>query len=217
MRYSSTLSILAFGLLLAGCGKTSLIGRGYSSFKEPYKSEPGPRAASIGYPYSAPYNEQVINDMRFAAKDLVAQLETGSAVDVERIYLTPGGPSAFYTAFDHVLRDELTYRGYELVTAPEQGALPITVAAAETKDENEKGAKTSGYQELDVALVNAEKTLARGAYILPAYGFTGSTASLPETMKQEPQDDSAPVPIAQVHAEPLADLPEAAASAGVVK
>lgn len=45
MRYSSTLSALAFALVLAGCGKTSLIGRGYSSFKEPYKSEAGLKAA----------------------------------------------------------------------------------------------------------------------------------------------------------------------------
>ncbi|MBK6896485.1 MAG: hypothetical protein IPH06_07845 [Alphaproteobacteria bacterium] len=217
MRYSSTLSALAFALVLAGCGKTSLIGRGYSSFKEPYKSEAGLKAAPIGYRYSAAYNEQVVNDMRFAAKDLVSQMETGHAVDVERIYLTPGGPSAFYTAFDHVLRDELTYRGYELVTVPESGALPVTVAASETNGENEKGAKASAYRELDVALVNAEKTLARGTYILPAYGFTRSTASLPETVRDESEDASAPVPIAEVSAEPLAELPEAAVYSGAKK
>lgn len=216
MRYSRSLSALALALLLTGCGKTSLIGRGYSSYKEPYKSEAGLPAAPIGYRYSAAYNEQVVNDMRFAAKDLVAQLESGSAVDVERIFLTPGGTSAFYTAFDHVLRDELTYRGYELLTAPQSGALPVTVAASETGSENEKDVKAS-YRELDVALVNAEKTLARGTYILPVYGFTPSTASLPETVKEEPQDGSAPVPIAQVQAEPLAELPEAAASQGAVK
>ncbi len=217
MRYSSTLSILALALILSGCGKTSLIGRGYSSFKEPYKSEAGLKAAPIGYRYSAAYNEQVVNDMRFAAKDLVSQMETGHAVDVERVYLTPGGPSAFYTAFDHVLRDELTYRGYELVTVPESGALPVTVAASETNGANEKGAKTFGYRELDVALVNTEKTLARGTYILPAYGFTRSTAPLPETVKDESEDASAPVPIAEVSAEPIAELPEAAVYSGAKK
>ena len=85
-------------------------------------------------------------------------METGHAVDVERVPLPPGVPPAFYPAFGHVLRDELTYRGYELVTVPESGALPVTVAASETNGANEKGAKTFGYRELDVALVKTEKT-----------------------------------------------------------
>lgn len=214
MRHSRILPILAIALFLGGCSKTSLIGRGYSSFKEPYKSEAGLPAAPIGYRYSAPYNEQVVNDMRFAAKDLVAQMESGQGLDVERVYLTPGGPSAFYTAFDHVLRDELTYRGYELVTAPEPSALSVTLAASETGVEGQKNAKGSAYRELDLALMNAEKTLARGTYIVPAYAFTRSTSSIPEPIGAEATDDNAPVPIAEVSAEPLAELPESAVHTG---
>ncbi|MCB1682281.1 MAG: hypothetical protein KDI65_10155 [Alphaproteobacteria bacterium] len=216
MRHLRTLSILCLSLLVTGCFKTSLIGRGYSSYREPYKSEKGQSAPSIGYTYSAPYNEQVINDMRFAAKDLVSQLESGISDDVDKIYLIPGGQSAFYMALDHVLRDELTYRGFELATAPEHGALPVTIAAAESGKTDQKSSKASAYRELFLALVSGEKTLARGDYIVPAYGFTRSTVSAPDpvSVPQSQEDTSAPLSITEVTSEPLTDLPPVAPNTG---
>ncbi|MCB1591591.1 MAG: hypothetical protein KDI90_03970 [Alphaproteobacteria bacterium] len=211
MRYSIFLSSLCCSVLLSACHQPGVIGRGYSSFKEPYKSAPGTKAAPIGYAYTHEQNTAVIESMRPAARDLIMQLEDNTASTVDRVYLTGGAQTAFYSALDHVLRDELTYRGYELATGPGPEVLPVHVSATQVKQPEGQG--SSGMAPLfDVVLSGTDKVLAKGTYTLPSYAFTGSAApalNVPEDASVSPAiDSSAPVPITGVEAEPLPDESE---------
>lgn len=211
MRYASLSSLLIATVLVTACGPTGIMGRGYTAYREPYKSAPGTKPAPLGYTYTQPNNSAVIEAMRPAARDLVAQMENKIDPSVERIYLTQGAQTAFYSAMDHVLREELTYRGFELVTQPEASALSVNASASQTE--------TGMYV---MALTGAAGTLASGTYEVPGYAFTGTSAPQPMEAKSDgqmpvisPDDTSAPVPITQVTAEPLAEESAAAPVADI--
>lgn len=199
MRYASLSSLLLATILVTACGPVGIMGRGYTPYREPYKSAPGTKPTPIGYAYTQPNNSAVIEAMRPAARDLVAQMENRIDPAVERIYLTQASQTAFYSAMDHVLREELTYRGFELVTQPEASALSVNASASRT----EAGTYA-------MALTGAAGTLASGTYEVPGYAFTDTSAPRPADVKSAPQapaaspdDTSAPVPITEVTAEPL--------------
>lgn len=210
MRYSSLAFVLICSVILPACHQTGVMGRGYSAYREPYKSAPGTKAAPIGYTYSRENNTAVLEAMRPAAQDLVAQMEGRIDPLVERIHLTAGAQTAFYSALDHVLREELTYRGYELATQPEQGAPSVSLSARQVKTAKGEPAPPPGLGRFDLTLSGGQGTLASGTYELPAYAFTGSAAprisEQPDDSKnaQDPADDtSAPLSITGVTAEPL--------------
>jgi len=105
-------------LSLGACDHPNPMARGYSSYGEVYKSAPGPSVGDIGYKYSYKNNEAVLKDVRYVARDLVEKLDKKLAMSVDEIYLKVQSDNAFYNSFDHVIRDELTKRGYLLVNAP---------------------------------------------------------------------------------------------------
>ncbi len=148
MRFLSLVLPIAM-VSLTGCHMNDLtniwnpgpVGRGYSSFEEPYKSPPGPEAHDLGYDYSAGKNAEVLAQMRGVAADLVMKLEAATDIPAGGIYLSPP-PSraytaergAFYNSFDHVLREELAVRGHNVVTNP-QGATPLKFVAQPPKSD----------------------------------------------------------------------------------
>ncbi len=182
MRYFSTATLLSLTLLTAACSTTGphLYGRGYSYYNDAYKSSPGVQPADIGYNYNEKRNQAVIEDMRYAASDLVNKLEDEMPLDVGAIHLTRVSDSPFYTTFDHVLRDELTYRGYELVTRPTPKALPLMLAASETKGSGLSMKGKHYYRELYLAFLVGEQIAADGVYEVPTYGFSGNDVRRPD-------------------------------------
>lgn len=117
-------------LLLGACGTLDPMpmGRGYSSYHQPYKSANGVPARGIGYDFSVERNQAVVEDMRFAAVDLVENLDKKLSYVSQDIYLETPAHTAFYNGFDHVLREALIQRGYSLATSPD-GALRVTFVA----------------------------------------------------------------------------------------
>lgn len=206
MRYFLTLTTaLTATLVLGGCA-TGLdpapMGRGYSSFKEPYKSAPGRAPKEIGYDYSAVANTSVLEDIRFAAQDLAKKLEETQAKDAERVYLLPPATTAFYIAFDHELRAALTQQGYMLETDPSAGALPLVFMADEPearKQSDDVRAEAKGpeaepvhepdYKDMILSLVAgdpaaADSYMVSGTYNVPVYAFR-TVAGAPETVPLE--------------------------------
>lgn len=106
------------------------MGRGYSSFTEPYKSAKGVDARDVGYEFNAEDNETIIADMRFAAQDLVMKLDREISFSIDKIYLQIPQKGVFYRSFDYVLRDEFTKHGYRLAL-DETDALPVVLVAHE--------------------------------------------------------------------------------------
>ena len=189
MRNISSVFLLCLVPFISGCGN-NLVGRGYSSFAEPYKSAPGKAPSSIGYDYSASMNDRVLEDMGYAAKDLVDKLEDNLPHNISSINLLRADDSAFYSSFDHVLRDELTYRGYELVTGEDKG-IKLILKAADPKTNISTLKMPRDYRNLYLAIVSVvprekggsktvEKIVASGYYDVPAFGFSRNTISLPK-------------------------------------
>lgn len=106
-------------LSLSGCmGYPSPMARGYSSYDQLYKSAPGAKGHDIGYDYSNFDNKNVLQEMRYVAQDLVDKLDKKLSFNVDEIYLKVYKNNAFYNSFDHLIRDELTHRGYALSNSP---------------------------------------------------------------------------------------------------
>jgi hypothetical protein len=174
-----TLSILVLSgtLLLGACtaqGDPDQMGRGYIAFKEKYKSAPGPEARAIGYTYDTVKNNAVLEDMRYAAADLVSKLDQKLSFSDDKIYLIHPTHSAFYNSFDHLLRDELVKSGYMLSPTPEN-AVPVTFNATETTEPSDKVVKKD-YRPLYLSLSIGKATAKTdnsvgGIYEVPTYDF----------------------------------------------
>ena len=179
MRFLSfMLSSLLCVVVLASCDYPTPMPRGYVSFKEPYKSAPGEDAAPIGYGYSTDSNKTVLEDMRYTARDLVERLDRKLSFSVDEIYLSSTGQNAFYSSFDHLLRNELTRQGYLLSNTP-HGAVHVDFNAIDPKDcpLNDDTFATA-YRHLYLALhlyTNPETPpeIIGGYYEVPTYGFGG--------------------------------------------
>jgi hypothetical protein len=192
------LATLTFSLTACSAitnGDPSPMARGYASYAEPYKSAPGPAAPSIGYPYSMVRNNAVVEDMRYAAADLVAKLDKSVSFSDDKIYLAHTVQSPFYNTLDYLLRDELTKGGYVVVGTP-QGAVPITVTAdeANTAPEKEVAAK-SIYRPLRLSLIvdgteGKPERHVSGVYELPTYGF--APTAVEETEEKKPEKKICP-------------------------
>lgn len=113
--------LLLLPVALSACAwgdDPSPIGRGYSSYNQEYKTPPGPTPDSLGYEYTKEVNEQIITEWRTAAADLLNTLESKTQIKND-IYLAPAPRmNALFSTFDHVLREELTARGYALSRTP---------------------------------------------------------------------------------------------------
>ncbi len=187
------LAVIAFSLSACSAitnGDPSPMARGYASYAEPYKSTPGPKAPFIGYPYSMVRNNAVVEDMRYAAADLVAKLDKSVSFSDDKIYLAHTTQSPFYNTLDYLLRDELTKSGYVVVGTP-QGAVPVTLTADEaTPALDDKTAKKPDYRPLRLSLVvGGSPTMparhVSGVYELPAYGFAPTALEETEVKKSE--------------------------------
>lgn len=136
MRFSlHVFSLFCLMLSLAACQMNPQpMGRGYSSFTEPYKSAKGVDARGVGYEFNVEDNETIIADMRFAAQDLVMKLDREISFSIDQIYLQIPQKGVFYRSFDYVLRDELTKHGYRLALDGTD-ALPVVLVAHEVRGE----------------------------------------------------------------------------------
>lgn len=176
--YVSVLSLLCAVLFLSGCGHTLFdpqpMGRGYSSYKEAYKSTKGYPANDVGYDFSVANNDAVIEDMRFAAQDLVAKLDSDISFSIDRIYLDVPQNGVFYASFDYLLRDELTKHGYALDVTPKD-ALSVTLVARNVEGEapvDDKMAYRKIYLGLALDVVkNTAGTILGDVYEVPAHDF----------------------------------------------
>lgn len=109
-------------LALTGCKPLwdpTFMPAGYTHHQKEYKTPPGPEAASIGYEYSAQQNADVVESWRKATSDLVLRAKAHDIRPTQPVYLRTDLPhSAFQSAFDHALRDELQAHGYLLADDP---------------------------------------------------------------------------------------------------
>lgn len=173
----SLFALFVFALSACQTDGPSFFPRGYSSYKQVYKSAPGPKAESIGYAYNPQDNATVVNDMRYAAKDLVEKLDEELSYSVDAVHLDIAGTGAFYSSFDHLLRNELTQQGY-LLSHTSDGFVKVVFSAQEqpfcSGYETEEEAKI--YKKLYLALVlhmpyEEAPRIVGGYYDVPTYGF----------------------------------------------
>ncbi len=177
MRTILSLSFLCCSTIaLSGCsGKPTPMARGYSSYDQVYKSAPGAKVKDVGYEYSNQNNATALKDMRYAAKDLIDKLDQKLSFSVDEIYLKISENSAFYNSFDHLLRDELTQRGYLLSNSP-ANAVSVDFIAMDNVPECYAGNSRGAYQTVYLALaINVAKGKAQdnvgGFYEVPLYDF----------------------------------------------
>ncbi len=177
MRVILSLSLICFSsVALLGCsGKPSPMARGYSSYDKVYKSAPGVKPKDVGYEYSNQNNVTALKDMRYAAKDLVKKLDQKLSFSVDEVYLKISKNSAFYNSFDHLLRDELTQRGYLLSNTP-VNAVSVDFIAMDNVPKCYAGNSKGAYKTVYLALaINSQKGKAQdnvgGFYEVPLYDF----------------------------------------------
>lgn len=167
-------------LLLAACTvvkNPSPVGRGYSSYEEPYKSAPGPKPADIGYDYTAESNAEVIGIWRASVQDLLTQLETNAGLSKGAVFVVPSEQrGAMYLTYDHVLREELISRGYTLDANPAARRVGYDIERPKgrflsNEDTAEEGYEKLDYQDFVLKLWLDDETKAVGdTYYLPAAG-----------------------------------------------
>ena len=161
-------------LILSGCytGPPTPFPRGYVSYTKPLKSAPGPTVRTIGYDYSNEKNTQVLEEMRFAARDLVEKLDQKFTFVNDEVYLKHAADSTFYRSFDYLLRDELMQHGYLLSDTPD-GVVTIAFAA---KKPAEICDGTHIRSPIYLALAtdpieNTPRDFVGGFYEVPTYGY----------------------------------------------
>jgi hypothetical protein len=144
------------------------MGRGYSSYNEPYKSALGAPARDVGYGYSNEANKIVIASMRPAVEDLVEKLDQKLSFNIDAINLRQPAHTAFYNSLDHLLREELTKRGY-LLSIDNDDAVTLDLYA------NDDVAVCKGdavYIALAIDVIDdAPSDIIGGFYNIPKYDF----------------------------------------------
>lgn len=109
-------------LVLSGCRSIwdpTFQPAGYSYHRNEFKSPPGPPADDIGYGYTAAKNDQVLNEWRYALRDL---LQKAPAYPHDLVLVTDLAPSAFQGTYDSLLREGLRANGYHLIKEDEASA-----------------------------------------------------------------------------------------------
>lgn len=178
MRSFFSVSICLSVLVLAGCqtGAPGPMARGYSSYGEEFKSAPGPEARNIGYNYSKVKNQAVIEDMRYAVRDLVEKMDGKLSFSVDELYLKNSGNTAFYNSFDHLLREEMTQQGYLLTNNEAGDGVQIDFVAKKSVSCDGEAVKDGAYKRMYLALVinavdGVPSELVGGFYNVPTYGY----------------------------------------------
>ncbi len=145
------------------------MGKGYGSYNQPYKSASGADANPVGYDYSNEANKAVLNNMRYTAQDLVEKLDQKLSFNIDDVYLTIPAHTAFYNSMDHLIRDELTKRGYILSSSPAD-SVHVELFA---KNDIPQCMDENLYVGLAINVVDrVPSDVVGGYYNIPAYGFT---------------------------------------------
>lgn len=178
MRSFFSVSICLSALVLAGChtGAPDPMARGYSSYDKEFKSAPGPEAQNIGYNYSGEQNKAVVEDMRYAARDLVERMDGKLSFSVDELYLKNSSNAAFYNSFDHLLREEMTRQGYLLTHNDTEDSVRIDFVAKKSAPCDSDEAHDGAYKRMYLALVidavdGIPSDLVGGFYEVPTYGY----------------------------------------------
>ena len=187
MRRSLSL-LMVFGLL--GCTSADysdpgIMPTGYKFLTPEYEFH-SPHAANpddIGYEYSAVQNEDVLQTWRGIAGDLIALVEKETGLAPQDVYLQPTWrESVLSSTYDHVLREELRNRGYNLVSSPKSG-LHLVYSAINSNNVNiidksyglneESYEKKSDMQDLMLEIIALKDGAiigrAGGVYKVPVY------------------------------------------------
>ncbi len=164
---------------LSAChiGAPNPMPRGYSSYDKELKSVEGENARSVGYAYSNKKNDSVLQDMQYAASDLADKLDARLSFSSDEIYLSSPANTAFYNSFDHLLRDELTQRGYLLARTAGTDSVSVDFIARGDVPFCFAGDDNSEYKNLYLALaVNVDRKhtpeyVVGDFYEVPTYDF----------------------------------------------
>jgi hypothetical protein len=167
---------------------------GYAYHQNEFKSQPGPPAEEIGYPFSPERNDVVMEKWQGAIRDLVDKFEANVPARPQSVYIEMlPRKNTFNMSMDYTLREEFRKRGYMLAQSPEHamhlrpqaylaedGAASsrLRVFNGDIKTESTKRGRIdeperaqnfiislSGYSE------NKESVHVEGTYKLPAYGY----------------------------------------------
>jgi len=124
MRTLAVSSLLV--LALTGCKpfwNPTYMPSGYAHHHKEYKSPPGPKAAPIGYEYSAKKNTAMQQQWRAAVSDLVLRAQAHDLLGAGPVFIhTDLNPGAFQSAYDFALREELRAAGVMLAESADQGS-----------------------------------------------------------------------------------------------
>lgn len=170
------LSLSAIGLSACALNPSPLPTGYQYHHDEVYKSAPGPEAVDIGYEYSTANNEKVMQIWRIVGSDLVDTLEERTGLEPQPVYIhAAGGDSAFYNAFDHIVREEFRDRGYVLMPSMADN-LVISYDALEP--EIEEGADSISDTDFGDYILKLTTSKgggltghASGIYKVPSYGY----------------------------------------------
>lgn len=178
MRSFFSVSICLSVLVLSGCytGAPMPMGRGYSAYDKEFKSAPAPKVHEIGYKYSGAYNKAVVEDMRYAARDLVERMDGKLSFSVDELYLKNPSHAAFYNSFDHLLREEMTRQGYLLTHSDTVDSVRVDFVAKKAPSCGDDEAHDGAYERMYLALaIGADDGIPSdfvgGFYEVPTYGY----------------------------------------------
>jgi len=177
------LCILAVLFVGACAYDPSYFPQGYAKSQEKYKSPDGPEPRDLGYEYSTAENQQILLMWEDAAVELVDAAEARGVVRGENVYIAPvERENAFYLTFDHVVRQELRARGYNLLEGPGRvtplylHAQLVNKAMIERRQKSFQSvlpAEAFDDVELGLSLGRGENQRASVTqmHVLPVYGF----------------------------------------------
>jgi len=119
--------ITLFALTLSAChsfDEPGFMPTGYTYHGNEFNAPPGPKAANIGYPYSADHNEAVLQRWEWITTDMVDRMQKKLGLTPQPLYLeAPDEHSALHQSLDHKFREALERAGFALKPVPEEATL----------------------------------------------------------------------------------------------
>jgi hypothetical protein len=187
------LAVAGVVVALTGCRTVmdpTFMPAGYAYHQEKFKSPPGPPAADIGYPFSVPRNDVVVEKWQAVAASMADRMESELGISPQPVYIEMlPRQNAFNASLDYVLREELRNRGYTLVGAPGNvlnlkpeawvpGDEKVPVDANRWNDDPQVRVipvdRSKAHDFIISIIVLKDKMLkgtVKGEYLLPAYGY----------------------------------------------
>jgi len=164
---------------LSAChvGAPTPMPRGYSSFDKELKSVAGQDARDVGYAYSNQKNNSVLQDMQYAASDLADKLDARLSFSSDEIHLSSPANTSFYNGFDHLLRHELTQRGYLLARTESADTISVDFVARDDAQTCLADDHAGPYKNMYLALAvnvdrkNIPEYVVGDFYEVPTYDF----------------------------------------------